>query len=107
MGSTFDEKVFAGSQALSAGSIGDVESAVALQSGGCFQRLSQKLDSVAGFETRGIERVPDHMRRGLTSTKQYLEPALVWFGINCTTNGLNVGILGPSVFKLGLVGVIM
>lgn len=107
MGSTVDEKTLSRSESPSDGSINDVESGVAQSQGGWLQRWSQKLDGLAGFETRGIERVPEHMRPGTATTKQYLAATLVWFGINCTANSLNVGILGPSAFKLGFVDAIM
>jgi hypothetical protein len=60
-----------------------------------------RLEAVAGFEVRGIERVPDEARQGRTSGRMYLRMAQMWFGMNCTGNALSIGILGPVVFELG------
>ncbi|KAF9885992.1 hypothetical protein FE257_012170 [Aspergillus nanangensis] len=103
MGSTLGEKQLPESRAASDASLDDVESGTSQPPRNWLERIGQRLDGLAGFETRGIERVPEHMRQGPVTTKKYLEAGLVWFGINCTANSLNVGILGPSVFKLGFV----
>ncbi|KAJ5149978.1 hypothetical protein N7448_001556 [Penicillium atrosanguineum] len=102
-----NEKSPTESQASVDGSTADIESGIAVESKGWLHTLSQKLELLAGLETRGIERVPDDMRGGPTSTKQYLSAALMWFGINCTANSLNVGILGPLAFQLGFVDAIL
>jgi hypothetical protein len=64
-------------------------------------KLSERLEALAGLETRGIERVPEEARRGKMAAKTYLEIFSMWFGINCTSNAVNIGILGPVVFGLG------
>lgn len=66
------------------------------------QRFANKLDVIAGFESRGIERVPESMRRGEPAVWDYMQMAVIWFSANCTANNMTVGILGPVTFGLGI-----
>ncbi|KAI1372071.1 FAD/NAD(P)-binding domain-containing protein [Hypoxylon crocopeplum] len=65
------------------------------------QRWLNKLDSIPGLETRGIERVPEELRHPKATVGSYLQMFLIWFAINCTANNMTVGILGPAAFGLG------
>ncbi|EXJ81946.1 hypothetical protein A1O1_08013 [Capronia coronata CBS 617.96] len=64
-------------------------------------KLSARIEGLAGIETRGIERVPDEERQGKASLKDYMHMFQMWFGINLTANGINIGLLGPAVYALG------
>jgi hypothetical protein len=64
-------------------------------------KLSERLEGLAGLETRGFERVPEEGRLGKVTARTYFEIFSMWFGINCTSNAVNIGILGPVVFGLG------
>ena len=71
------------------------------------QRLCNRLDAATGVEARGIERVPDALRNRKISTRDYVNMGLVWLSINCTANNMTVGIIGPSLYGLGLVDAIV
>jgi hypothetical protein len=66
------------------------------------QKFANKLDLIAGFEARGIERVPESMRKRKPAARDYLQMLAIWFSANCTANALTVGILGPVAYGLGL-----
>jgi cytochrome c biogenesis protein ResB len=67
-----------------------------------FQRWALRLEATLGFEARGIERVPEELREGKTSNREYVQMCLIWFSANITANNTMIGLLGPSVFHLGL-----
>lgn len=67
-----------------------------------FQRYVNKLESLAGVEARGIERVTEEERVTKTRLADYLQMALIWFSSNITANNLTVGLLGPAAFYVGL-----
>jgi len=67
-----------------------------------FQRWNHKIESLAGFEARGITRVLPEERHGSSFSKD-LQIGLLWFSANMTANLLAVGFLGPLVFTLGFV----
>jgi hypothetical protein len=59
-----------------------------------------RIESLAGFEARGIARVlPDE--RQPPSSVAYLQMFLLWFSANITINNLVVGLYGPLLFQLG------
>lgn len=58
------------------------------------------IESLSGFEARGIARVlPDE--RQPPSAAAYLQMVLLWFSANITINNLVVGLYGPLLFELG------
>lgn len=63
-------------------------------------RWNAKIESFAGLEARGIVRVQEDERHGL-SWFGYLQMATIWFSANVTANNLAVGLLGPLLFGLG------
>ena len=63
-------------------------------------RLNAKIEALAGLEARGIVRVEEDERHGL-SWLGYLQMAVMWYSANITANNLAVGLLGPLVFGLG------
>ena len=65
-----------------------------------FQRMNQRIESLAGLEARGIVRVLPEERHG-SSVMGYAQMAILWFSANVTANNLAVGLLGPLVFELG------
>ncbi|RDW62428.1 hypothetical protein BP6252_11861 [Coleophoma cylindrospora] len=66
------------------------------------QRYANKLDAIVGLEARGIERVPDELRRRKPAVWDYFQMGIIWFSANCTANNMTVGILGPLAYGLGL-----
>lgn len=59
-----------------------------------------RIESLSGFEARGIARVlPDE--RQPPSASAYLQMVLLWFSANITINNLVVGLYGPLLFELG------
>lgn len=64
-----------------------------------FAAWNQKIESLAGLEARGIERVPEYERQE-PSTAAYIQIALIWFSANLTANNLALGLLGPLVYDL-------
>ena len=64
-----------------------------------FVKWNSKIESFAGLEARGIDRVLPSERQE-ASTSAYMQMALLWFSANVTANNLTVGILGPLVYKL-------
>lgn len=67
-----------------------------------FKRWNNKIENLAGFEARGIVRVPPEERHA-ESLNGYLQMALIWFSVNLSVNNLAVGLLGPLLFELGFV----
>ncbi|CZR55572.1 related to nucleoside transporter [Phialocephala subalpina] len=46
------------------------------------QRLANRLETIAGIEARGIERVPESERERKYAAKDYLYMAMIWFSAN-------------------------
>ncbi|KAK6063125.1 NCS1 nucleoside transporter [Seiridium cupressi] len=59
-----------------------------------------RLESLSGFEARGIMRVPPSERLA-PSLWDDISIALLWFSANISVNNLAVGLFGPLVFGLG------
>lgn len=67
-----------------------------------FQKFNARLESLAGLESRGIERVePDE--RQPPSMSNYMQMSLIWLSANMTANNLTLGLLGPLSYDLGFV----
>ncbi len=67
-----------------------------------FQQWNNRVESLAGLEARGIVRVTEEERHGI-SPLRYAQMAILWFAANVTANNLAVGLLGPLLFGLGFV----
>ncbi len=65
------------------------------------QYWNARIESLAGLEARGIARVQENERHGLTWRNGYVQMALIWYSANVTANNLAVGLLGPMVYGLG------
>ena len=65
-----------------------------------FAKWNARIESLAGLEARGIVRVQENERHGLTWFG-YLQMCTIWFSANVTANNLAVGLLGPLVYGLG------
>lgn len=64
------------------------------------QRWNTRIESLSGFEARGISPVlPSERQR--PSSAAYLQMMLLWFSANITVNNLVVGLYGPLLFQLG------
>lgn len=63
-------------------------------------RWKRAIESLKGFEARGISRVLPQERE-VPSAKGYMQILLLWYGANITANNLVVGFLGPLLFDLG------
>ncbi|KAF2118154.1 hypothetical protein BDV96DRAFT_684826 [Lophiotrema nucula] len=64
------------------------------------QEWNTRIESLSGFEARGITRVlPDERQQ--PSGAAYLQMVLLWFSANITVNNLVVGLYGPLLFQLG------
>lgn len=63
-------------------------------------KLNDKIESLSGFEARGITRVLPCERHNSTIMSD-LQMAFLWFSANISANNLAVGFLGPLVFQLG------
>ena len=63
-------------------------------------RWSRAIESIRGFEARGISRVLPH-ERDSPSLAQHIQIMLLWYSANLTANNLGVGLLGPLLFDLG------
>lgn len=61
-----------------------------------------QLEQRFGVEARGIDRVPEELRGSKTSLIDYCQMGLVWFSSNCTALSIAIGLLGPTVFGVGL-----
>ena len=67
-----------------------------------FQRWAVRLETNIGLEARGVERVPEELRAKKTVVGDYIQMGLIWFSANLTANNTMLGLLGPSLFLLGL-----
>lgn len=63
-------------------------------------RWNRAIESIQGFEARGISRVLPHERES-PSLAQHIQMMLLWYSANLTANNLAVGFLGPLLFDLG------
>lgn len=64
------------------------------------RQLNERIEGLAGFEARGITRVPPEERQP-PSLASDIQVALLWFSANVSVNNLAVGLFGPLVFGLG------
>ncbi|KAM7211407.1 putative purine-cytosine transporter [Rhypophila decipiens] len=64
------------------------------------RKINQKIESLSGFEARGITRVLPSERQP-PSRLSDLQIFFLWFGANITANNLTTGLFGPLVFQLG------
>ncbi|EXJ90184.1 hypothetical protein A1O1_03283 [Capronia coronata CBS 617.96] len=71
------------------------------------QHLANRLDALAGVESRGIERVPPELRDRKMGLTDYLGIGIMWFSINCTANQMTLGVLGPVSYGLGFVDAVL
>ena len=69
---------------------------------GRLKRWSDKIESFAGVEARGITRVLPEEKHGI-SPMGYAQMCILWFSVNVSVNNLAVGLLGPLAFNLGWV----
>jgi hypothetical protein len=67
-----------------------------------FKKWNARIESLAGFETRGLARVPESERHP-PSNMSLLQILLLWFSANLTINNLAVALTGPLLFGLGFV----
>lgn len=75
--------------------------AMYVRPGNRMQKWVDKLESLAGIEARGIERVPDSIKAEKTTTEDYVQMCLIWLSANLTANNMMIGMLGPLNFGLG------
>ncbi|KAJ6105117.1 hypothetical protein N7523_010191 [Penicillium sp. IBT 18751x] len=85
---------------LSTAEAGDITAYIQPESQ--MQRWVNKIESLAGIESGGIERVPDSIKTETTTTGDYVRMCLVWLSANLTANNMMIGMLGPLNFGLGL-----
>ncbi|KAK3367668.1 permease for cytosine/purines, uracil, thiamine, allantoin-domain-containing protein [Podospora didyma] len=64
------------------------------------QRLNDWIESLSGFEARGITRVLPEERQP-PSLASDVQVAILWFSANISANNLITGLFGPLVFGLG------
>ncbi len=64
------------------------------------QKCNARMESLAGFESRGITRVMPE-ERSRPSLASDVQVAVLWFSANVSVNNLAVGLFGPLVFDLG------
>ena len=67
-----------------------------------FRQMNARIEGLAGFESRGLARVPPSERQA-PSKMALLQMLLLWFSANLTINNLSVTLTGPLVFSLGFV----
>ena len=61
---------------------------------------SEKVESLAGLEARGITRVLPEEKHG-GGPRGHMQMFLLWFSINLVANNIITGFFGPLVFGLG------
>lgn len=64
------------------------------------RELNARIESLSGFEARGITRVLPEERQP-PSAWDDVAVALLWFSANLSVNNLAVGLFGPLLFGLG------
>ncbi|KAM4061137.1 purine-cytosine permease family protein [Hirsutella rhossiliensis] len=62
--------------------------------------FNARIEGLAGFEARGIARVPPEERRP-PSLSDDMQVAIMWFSANISLNNLAAAMLGPLVLNLG------
>lgn len=62
--------------------------------------LNARIEGLAGFEARGIARVPASERRA-PSRGDDVQVAVMWFSANMSLNNLAAAMMGPLVLELG------
>ncbi|KAK7424597.1 Vitamin B6 transporter [Neonectria magnoliae] len=65
-----------------------------------FKNINNRIEGLAGLETRGIDRVPPDERQAPSHAAD-LQVAVLWFSANLSLNNLATGLFGPMVFGLG------
>ncbi|KAK5163114.1 Vitamin B6 transporter [Saxophila tyrrhenica] len=66
------------------------------------RRWNARIENMAGFEARGLARVPPEDRQPY-SLMGLVQMLLLWLSANATLLNLAVGLLGPLAFGLGFV----
>jgi hypothetical protein len=69
---------------------------------GFLRRWNTRIENMAGFEARGLARVPEEDRQPY-SLMGLVQMLLLWLSANATLLNLAVGFVGPLVFSLGFV----
>jgi hypothetical protein len=64
-----------------------------------FKRWNNRIENLAGFEARGLARVPSDERE--IPPGGYLQMFMLWFSANTVILVVAVGLTGPLVFELG------
>lgn len=64
------------------------------------RHLNTRIESLSGFEARGITRVLPEEREPASALGD-LQVFLLWFGANISANNMTTGLFGPLVFGLG------
>jgi hypothetical protein len=64
-----------------------------------FKRWNNRIENLAGFEARGLDRVPSDERE--IPPGGYLQMFMLWFSANTVILVVAVGLTGPLVFGLG------
>jgi hypothetical protein len=64
-----------------------------------FKRWNNRIENLAGFEARGLARVPSDERE--IPPGGYLQMFMLWFSANTVILVVAVGLTGPLVFGLG------
>jgi hypothetical protein len=64
------------------------------------RRINNRIESLSGFEARGISRVLPEERKPASALAD-LQVFLFWFGANITANNMTTGLFGPLIFNLG------
>ncbi|KAK5652656.1 hypothetical protein OQA88_10250 [Cercophora sp. LCS_1] len=70
------------------------------------RKLNDKIESLSGFEARGITRVLPSERQP-ASLLADLQVAILWFGANISANNMTTGLFGPLIFGLGFTDSVM
>lgn len=65
-----------------------------------WSKWNARIESLAGFEARGLERVAEGERLA-PSWKNYLEILLLWLSSNMTIICTLAAVTGPTIFQLG------
>ena len=65
-----------------------------------WKRWNHRIESLAGFEARGLERVPDSERLA-PSNANFLQMYLLWLSSNMTIICTAASLTGPLIFGLG------
>jgi NCS1 nucleoside transporter family len=64
------------------------------------RRVNDRIESLSGFEARGITRVLPEERHAASALAD-LQVMVLWFGANISANNMTTGLFGPLVFGLG------